>query len=131
MENEPKKYCHKNNENKPSTNFRTMVRRVQNSHLHTVKYLQCVGQQKRKMLRVDAALLRIMVSDFGGSADFVTSMGPGDSFVMLYSSPSCQTAPLRMRDWLYGRPSAGSSKTQYHRPCCAARWKWGTGRQEQ
>eukprot|EP00971_Amphidinium_carterae_P267173 5300047-Amphidinium_carterae.1 len=70
-----------------------------------------------------------MTSEFGGSADFVTSMGP-DSFVMLYSCPSCNTAPLRMKDWLYGRPSMRSPKTQYHCPNCAARWKWGSGRSE-
>eukprot|EP00971_Amphidinium_carterae_P006972 138129-Amphidinium_carterae.1 len=79
IENEPKKYCHPKNELKPSTTFRTKVTRLQNSHKHTVKYLQTMGQQKRKILRVDAALLRLMVSEFGGSADFVTSMGLGDT----------------------------------------------------
>eukprot|EP00971_Amphidinium_carterae_P110619 2191120-Amphidinium_carterae.1 len=49
---------------------------------------------------------------------------------MLYSCPSCNTAPLRIKDWLYGRPSEYSSKKQYHCPNCAARWKWGTGRSE-
>eukprot|EP00971_Amphidinium_carterae_P147628 2926003-Amphidinium_carterae.2 len=71
-----------------------------------------------------------MASEFGGSSDFVTSMGPGDSLVMLYSCPSCNTAPLRVRNWLHGRPSPSSTKTQYHCPNCAARWKWGIGRQE-
>eukprot|EP00971_Amphidinium_carterae_P069012 1366209-Amphidinium_carterae.1 len=107
IEGEPKKYCH-------------------NPNRHTVRYLQTLGKSDKRVLRVDAQLLHIMASEFGGSSDFVTSMGPGDSFVMLYSCPSCNTAPLRIRDWLYGRPAPGSSKSQY----CAARWKWGTGRQE-
>eukprot|EP00971_Amphidinium_carterae_P046607 918015-Amphidinium_carterae.1 len=97
-----------------------MVSHQQNSHRHTVRYLQTLGNTKNRTLRVDAQLLRIMASEFGGSADVVTSVGSGDSFVMLYSCPSCNTAPLRVR----------SAKTHYHCPNCAARWTWGTGRQE-
>eukprot|EP00971_Amphidinium_carterae_P032133 632621-Amphidinium_carterae.1 len=51
-----------------------------------------------------------MTSEFGGSSDFITSIGPDDSFIMLYSCPSCNTAPLRIRDWLYGRPSERSER---------------------
>eukprot|EP00971_Amphidinium_carterae_P149273 2959620-Amphidinium_carterae.1 len=54
-----------------------------------------------------------MTSEFGGASDFITSIGPDDSFVMLYSCPSCNTAPLRIKDWLYGRPSEYASKKQY------------------
>eukprot|EP00971_Amphidinium_carterae_P097821 1935528-Amphidinium_carterae.1 len=107
-----------------------MIAKLQNSHKHTVRYLENVKKSARYHVRVDASLLRLMTSEFGGSADFVTNMGPDDSFIMLYSCPSCNTAPLRMRDWLYGRPSEYSPKRQYHCPNCAARWKWGTGRSE-
>eukprot|EP00971_Amphidinium_carterae_P161191 3196100-Amphidinium_carterae.1 len=61
-----------------------------------------------------------MTSEFGGASDFITSIGPDDSFIMLYSCPSCNTAPLRIKDWLYGRPSEHSTKKQYHCPNCAA-----------
>eukprot|EP00971_Amphidinium_carterae_P321242 6384870-Amphidinium_carterae.1 len=99
---------------------------MQNSHKHTVRYLDHVKKSGRYNVRVNASLLRLMTSEFGGSSDFITSIGPDDSFIMLYSCPSCNTAPLRIRDWLYGRPSERSPKKQYHCPNCAARWKWGT-----
>eukprot|EP00971_Amphidinium_carterae_P199049 3950146-Amphidinium_carterae.1 len=50
IENDPKQYCHSKNELKPSTSFRTMVMRMQNSHKHTVKYLNTVGQNCRLVL---------------------------------------------------------------------------------
>eukprot|EP00971_Amphidinium_carterae_P048238 950100-Amphidinium_carterae.3 len=56
----------------------------------------------------------------------------------VYASSGCAIAPhhgfrlplMQHRDWLYGRPSPSSTKTQCHCPNYAARWKWGTGRQE-
>eukprot|EP00971_Amphidinium_carterae_P236247 4688442-Amphidinium_carterae.1 len=97
-----------------------MVASIQNSHKHTVRYLDIVKRSGKYNVRVDPSLLRLMTSELGGSSDFVTSIGPDDSFIMLYSCPSCNTAPLRIRDWLYGRPSEHSSKKQYHCPNCAA-----------
>eukprot|EP00971_Amphidinium_carterae_P134439 2664089-Amphidinium_carterae.1 len=72
--------------------------------------------------------MKIFASDFAGSQDFITSMGPGNSFVMLYSCPSCLTAPIRIRDWLYGKPNKFAKKYQYYCPTCAAKWNRGTGR---
>eukprot|EP00971_Amphidinium_carterae_P011316 222822-Amphidinium_carterae.1 len=82
-ENEPLKYCLPGNPEKPASSFRHMVTKLQNSHKHTVRYLETVKKSSRYQVRVDSSILRIMTSEFGGSADFVTSMGPDDSFVML------------------------------------------------
>eukprot|EP00971_Amphidinium_carterae_P032303 636263-Amphidinium_carterae.1 len=70
MENEPLKYCKKDNPEKPATTFRHMIARLQNLHKHTVRYLENVKKSGRYNIRVDASLLRLMTSEFGGSADF-------------------------------------------------------------
>eukprot|EP00971_Amphidinium_carterae_P203935 4047032-Amphidinium_carterae.2 len=75
-----------------------MVTRMQSFHRHTVRCLQTVGKQPKRMLHVDAALLRLMVSTLVDPPTLSQVWGPGDSFIMLYSCPSCNTAPLRMRD---------------------------------
>eukprot|EP00971_Amphidinium_carterae_P264365 5244151-Amphidinium_carterae.1 len=38
-ENDPLKYCHKDSPGKPSTQFRHVIASMQNSHKHTVRYL--------------------------------------------------------------------------------------------
>eukprot|EP00971_Amphidinium_carterae_P066137 1309981-Amphidinium_carterae.1 len=82
-----------------------MVSRVHNAHRNTVRYLDTVKKLGNYTVRNDPSLLRLMTTEFGGSSDFVTSIGPDDGFIMLYSCPLCNTAPLKIKDWLYGRPS--------------------------
>eukprot|EP00971_Amphidinium_carterae_P338927 6476484-Amphidinium_carterae.1 len=68
-----------------------LVNKLQNPNKHGLRYLRLMDKSKKAVLRVDPALVRVLAGEFAGSADFVTSMGPGDSFVMLYGCPSCQT----------------------------------------
>eukprot|EP00971_Amphidinium_carterae_P245644 4878410-Amphidinium_carterae.1 len=88
-------------EGKPTVQFRQMVSKVQNAHRNTVRYLELARKSGKYNVRVDPSLLRLMTSEFGGASDFITSIGPEDSVIMLYSCPSCNTAPLRIKDWLY------------------------------
>eukprot|EP00971_Amphidinium_carterae_P218217 4331522-Amphidinium_carterae.1 len=77
-ENEPLKYCHKDTPGKPSTQFRHMITSIQNAHKNTVRYLDLVKKSGKYNVRVDPSLLRLMTSEFGGSSDFVTCIGPDD-----------------------------------------------------
>eukprot|EP00971_Amphidinium_carterae_P087054 1722165-Amphidinium_carterae.2 len=71
-ENEPLKYCCEGKPERPATSFRHLIAKLQNSHKHTVKYLDMVKKSGRYQVRVDSSILRLMTSEFGGSADFVT-----------------------------------------------------------
>eukprot|EP00971_Amphidinium_carterae_P215525 4277865-Amphidinium_carterae.2 len=71
-ENEPLKYCCESKPERPATTFRHMIAKLQNSHKHTVRYLDMVKKSGKYHVRVDPSILRLMTSEFGGSADFVT-----------------------------------------------------------
>eukprot|EP00971_Amphidinium_carterae_P060774 1202848-Amphidinium_carterae.1 len=102
-ENEPLKYCHRDKPGKPTVQFRQMVSRIQDAHRNTVRYLELAKKSGKYNVQIDPSLLRLMTSEFGGPSDFIKSLGPDNSVIMLYSCPSCNTAPLRIKDWLYGR----------------------------
>eukprot|EP00971_Amphidinium_carterae_P292424 5804885-Amphidinium_carterae.1 len=66
-----------------------MVARVQNAHKSTVGCFETLKRSGKSDVRVDPSLLlRLMTTEFGGSSDFVTSIGPDDA-------SSCSTAALR------------------------------------
>eukprot|EP00971_Amphidinium_carterae_P121253 2401253-Amphidinium_carterae.1 len=58
-----------------------LVNKVQNPTKHGLRYLKLMDRSKKAILPVDPALMRVLACEFAGSADFVTSMVPGDSFV--------------------------------------------------
>eukprot|EP00971_Amphidinium_carterae_P298638 5933010-Amphidinium_carterae.2 len=95
IEGEPMKYVHADGD-RPK--FRTMVSRRQNPHKHMAKHLEKF--QRSNALRVDAKIIGLLSAV---CHEFVTSLGSRAGVIMMYSSWSCNTAPMRMCGWVYGK----------------------------
>eukprot|EP00971_Amphidinium_carterae_P156908 3110581-Amphidinium_carterae.2 len=93
------------------------------------KYLQHWENQRWKL---DSYVIQKLTDSYGGAADWVTALGPGENVVQLYSCAACKTAPLRTNGWLKAKTcSAGSYvKTQWHCPHCGNKWKWAASAQD-
>eukprot|EP00971_Amphidinium_carterae_P150515 2983661-Amphidinium_carterae.1 len=109
---------------KPSSALRKKSAVLLNTEKMRQKYLQHWEIQRWKL---DDYVIRRLTDSYGGAADWVTAVGPGENVVQLYSCAACGNAPLRTNGWLKAKTcSAGSYvKTQWHCPHCCNKCKWG------
>eukprot|EP00971_Amphidinium_carterae_P350166 6491412-Amphidinium_carterae.3 len=82
--------------------------------------------------KIDPFVYRKLTDCYGGSWDWVTSVGPNDNVCLLYACASCNNAPLRTNGWLKAKTCSSGSyeKIQWHCPHCATKWKWGSSAAE-